>query len=123
LGSKQLRELVSEDKYLEAFIHTQLAVEKLLWDRIIGTLDAPKASNASAIMENERKKDRFPIGTWVLILWAHILGAIDEREFEILVDFNSKRNAVVHGHGRWWNVSVYSKSLDNAIAFVEKSGM
>lgn len=108
MGTEQLRDMIDNDQYIEAFIHTQLGVEKILWDRT----------------ERSLKKvipDKSRIHTFELITWAHFMGLINDTEFSKLIDFNKKRNEVIHGHGVWWHAQKqkYRSALRKAIQFLE----
>ena len=44
MGPKIIREMIKNEQYIEAFVHTQLDIEKILWDKIVGFFETKKAS-------------------------------------------------------------------------------
>ena len=125
-GTKNIVEMMERGEYVEAFIHAQLGVEKILWDKIVEIFEGEKAMKVRrAIEESERKKeDRSNTNTYELIKWATFLGAINVDESSDLRDFNSKRNKIIHGHGEWWHFKKkYKQALQKAIRFLEKNGL
>ena len=125
-GTTNILEMIERGEYVEAFIHAQLGVEKILWDKIVEIFEDEKAMEVrKAIEESERKKgDRSNTTTYELIKWATFLGAIDVDESSDLRDFNSKRNKIIHGHGEWWHFKKkYRQALQKAIRFLEKNSL
>jgi hypothetical protein len=51
------------------------------------------------------------------------LGAINDNEFSDLIDFNKKRNKIIHGHGKWWDSTEYSGALQKGVRFLENNGL
>lgn len=43
MGAKNIREMMQKDQYIEVFTHTQLGIEKILWDKIVGIFESEKA--------------------------------------------------------------------------------
>ena len=41
-GSESIHKMVKEDKYIEAFVHTQLGIENILWNKIVAFLKKKK---------------------------------------------------------------------------------
>ncbi len=107
-GTDQLRQMIDNGDYIGAFVHIQLGVEKILWDRIERTLKKPIP-------------DKSRIHTYELITWAHFMGLINDTEFSKLIDFNKKRNEVIHGHGVWWYAQEqkYRSALRKVVRFLE----
>jgi len=111
-------------QYIEAFTHTQLGIEKILWDKIVRIFSGEKAMVVRrTIDESMRSKDRSPTTTSELIKWAHFLGAIDDNEFSDLEDFNKKRNMIMHGHGQWWYLEEYTEALNKGVRFLRRNGL
>lgn len=115
-GSKNIKEMIEEDKYIEAFTHCQMGVEKILLDKI-AAIDSDK----SASIEKKIKEEKFR--TFELIKWSYLLGVITDDDYKKLRAFNKSRNKVIHGHGNWWNATDYKESLQKAVAFIETNGM
>jgi len=125
-GTTNIVEMIERGEYVEAFIHAQLGVEKILWDKIVEIFEGEKAMKVRrAIEESERKKgDRSNTNTYELIKWATFLGAINVDESSDLRDFNKKRNKIIHGHGEWWHFKKkYRQALQKAIRFLKKNGL
>ncbi len=123
-GSKNIRKMVIECKYIDAFVHTQLGIEKILWDKIVALFEGEKAMIVRRTIEESRQgEDKIYTKTAELIKWAHFLRAIDDNEFSSLVDFNKKRNHLLHRHGEWWNSDDYKKALEKGIKFLEKNNL
>ena len=124
MGAKNIREMMQKDQYIEAFTHAQLGIEKILWDKIVGIFENKKASIVRQAIEDSRDgKDRSNTTTAELIKWAHFLGAIDNDEWSALIDFNKKRNDIIHGHGQWWHFDKkHREALNKGIRFLEKNG-
>lgn len=108
-GAQNIRQMMMENRYIEAFVHTQLGIEKILWDKIVALFEGKKAMIVRR--------------TYELIKWAHFLNAIDDNEFSDLKDFNVKRNHLFHIHGEWWNRSEYEEALIKGIRFLEKNDL
>lgn len=123
MGGKNIREMIKNEQYIEAFTHAQLGVERILWDKIVGIFKGEKARMVRTTIETSRKgRDERYTGTYELIKWAHFLRAINDSEFSDLKDFNDKRNDIMHGHGKWWHPEKYREALQKAIRFLEKHG-
>ena len=112
-GSAIIKEMMEKQLYIEAFTHCQLAVEKILFDKIATVLKTR--------IELKVKKLRFR--TFELIKWSYLVGAIDENDYQNLSAFNKSRNRIIHGHGKWWNVRKFKQNLEKGIKFIEKNGM
>jgi len=108
-GAQNIRQMMMENRYIEAFVHTQLGIEKILWDKIVALFEGKKAMIVRR--------------TYELIKWAHFLNAIDDNEFSDLIDFNHRRNDLFHSHGEWWNRSEYKEALNKGIRFLEKNNL
>jgi len=121
-GAQNIREMIEKKQYIEAFIHTQLGIEKILWDKIVGIFEGEKAMMVSRTI-NESRGDKSNTRTYELIKWAHILGAIDDNDFKDLKVFNKARNSIMHGHGKWWSAKDYLEALQKGISFLEKNGL
>jgi hypothetical protein len=124
MGAKNIREMMQKDQYIEVFTHTQLGIEKILWDKIVGIFESEKAMLVRKTIEESRgRTDRSNATTGELIKWAHFLGAIDNYEWSDLIDFNKKRNDIIHGHGQWWHFDKkHREALYKGIRFLEKNG-
>jgi len=123
-GSKNIRKMVIEGKYIEAFVHTQLGIEKILWDKIVALFEGEEAMIVRKTIEESRQgKDKIYTKTSKLIKWAHFLRAIDDNEFSNLIEFNNNRNHLLHKHGEWWNFSDYKEALEKGIKFLEKNDL
>jgi len=75
------------------------------------------------IEESREGKDKRSTRTYELIKWAHFLGALDDDEFSDLVDFNKKRNHIMHSHGQWLYAQKYGEALRKAIRFLQKNSL
>ena len=112
------------EDYIEAFAHTQLGIEKILWDRIVEIFEGEKAVKVRELIEKSKDdKDKSPTSTFELIKWAHFLGAINEAEYSDLTDFNKNRNSIMHGHGQWWYSEGYIGTLKKGIRFLKENGL
>jgi hypothetical protein len=125
IGAGKIEEMMEdEEKYIGAFAHTQLGIEKILWDRIVKIFESEKAIKVREVIEKSREeKDKSPTSTFELIKWAHFLGAINDDEYSDLTDFNKKRNGIMHGHGQWWYLEEYKKALKKGIRFLKENGL
>ncbi|MBS7636738.1 hypothetical protein KEJ37_05325 [Candidatus Bathyarchaeota archaeon] len=97
-GSKDIKEMMEKGEFIEAFVHTQLGIEKILWDKIVGMFEHEKAREVGRRIEEKGKK----VSTYELIKWSYLLGAITIDECKALEKFNKGRNQIIHGHGKWW---------------------
>jgi hypothetical protein len=128
IGAEKIEEMMgNEEKYyiIDAFAHTQLGIEKILWDRIVEIFEGEKrVAVRQAIEESgeEEGEDKRRTGTFELIKWAHFLGAINNNEYSHLTDFNKKRNGIMHGHGQWWLSEEYKEALKKGIRFLSENG-
>jgi hypothetical protein len=118
-GSKNIKEMIGNGMHIEAFAHSQLGIEKILWDKIVGIFEPNKARAVRAAIDQSKQQTR----TFELIKWAYFLGAINDDEYRDLKAFYSGRNKVMHGHGEWWNIKENEEALQKGIRFLEKSGM
>jgi hypothetical protein len=129
IGARKIEEMIEkeriEDKqYIEAFAHTQLGIEKILWDRIVEIFEGEKAIKVREVIEKSREeKDKSPTSTFELIKWAHFLGAINDDEYSDLTDFKKKRNDIMHGHGQWYYPEKYKEALKKGIRFLSENGL
>ncbi len=126
MGSKDIEGMIERGQYIEAFTHTQLGIEKILWDKIVGIFESEKATTVRTRIDQRRKakyKDRSLATTAELIKWAHFLTAINDDEFSNLNDFNVKRNYIIHGHGKWWYPKEYKNALRKGVHFLGKNGL
>jgi len=121
-GSRNIKEMMEKGMHIEAFAHSQLGIEKILWDKIVGVFEPNKASIVRAAIE-QSKTDKQQTNSFELIKWAHFLGAINDDEYRDLRAFNKRRNKVMHGHGEWWNIEASKDALQKGIQFLEKTGM
>jgi hypothetical protein len=118
-SSEKIHKMMMDDKFVEAFVHTQLCIEKILWNKIVAVFEGEKAIVVRRTIE-ENGEDKQHTKTYELIKWAHFLHVIDDKEFNELKDFNSKRNKLLHGHGEWWEAKYkedYKEALSKAINF------
>ena len=123
-GAKRIEAMREKGQYVEAFFHTQLGIERILWNKIVGIFTGEKAMIVRrTIEENRGGQNKTYTRTSELIKWTHFLGVIDNNEFGDLVDFNGKRNRLLHGHGKWWNPNIYDQALKKGIKFLEENGM
>jgi len=114
--------MMEEKHYIEAFAHTQLGVERILWDRIVQLFEGEKAGIVRQNIEDSKKgEDKRKTSTHELIKWAHFIGAINGREFVDLNEFNKGRNELIHGHGAWWHPNIYKSSLKKGIRFLKEN--
>ncbi len=120
MGSSVITEMIGKGQYVEAFVHTQLAVERILWERINRIFEGERATQTRNRIESRRKNRSFA-RTHELIEWAFILGVINDAEHGLLVDFNSKRNSILHAHGQWWRKTEYLQTLEKAVHFLERN--
>jgi len=125
IGTEKIEEMMGdEEKYIVAFAHTQLGIEKILWDRIVEIFEGEKAKRVREVIEESTdEKDKPPTSTFELIKWAHFLGAINDDEYSDLTDFNKKRNGIMHGHGQWWHPEEYKEALKKGIRFLKENGL
>jgi hypothetical protein len=121
-GASAIREMMINNQFIEAFVHTQLGIEVLLWDKVVEIFKDQKARDVRTTIENSNKgRDKANTSTYELIKWAHFLGALDDKEFGHLIDFNTKRNDLLHGHGKWWSTDSYKEALQHGIRFLEQN--
>jgi len=121
-GSKIIREMIERNEYIEAFTHTQLGIEKILWDKIVGIFEGKKAMEVRKTIEESKKgRDKQNTKTYELIKWAHFLRAINDDEFKDLGCFNRKRNKIMHSHGEWWDKKEYKEAFQKGIRFLENN--
>jgi len=125
IGAGKIEEMMIEDEqYIEAFAHTQLGIEKILWDRIVEIFEGEKAMAVREVIDESRRgEDKSKTKTAELIKWAHFLGAINGDEYSDLIDFNNKRNRIMHGHGKWWYLEEYKEALKKGIRFLNENGL
>ena len=121
-SSRNIRKIINGGKLIEAFVHTQLGIERILWDKIVGLFSGEKTMIVRRTIEGTRNSNgKTYTKTAELIKWSHFLGAITKDEFSALGDFNKKRNHLLHRHGKWWNPSDYKEALEKGIKFLEKN--
>jgi uncharacterized protein YutE (UPF0331/DUF86 family) len=111
-GSIQIMEMIKNQLYVEAFTHCQLAIEKILFDKI-------------AILLKKRIELEVKHGfrSYELIKWSYLLGVIDENDYRSLLDFNKARNRIIHGYGYWWETKKFKQNLQKGIKFIKTNGM
>jgi hypothetical protein len=114
--------MLDDKQYVEAYVHAQLAIEKILWDQIVRVFSGEKAMKVRRAIDDWHKEERNRTSTFELVKWAHLLEAIDMNDFSNLTDFNKKRNHLLHGHGQWWFSKNYTDALEKGIRFMEKYG-
>jgi len=121
-GATAIREMMANNQIIEAFVHAQLAIEVLLWDKIVEIFKDQKATEVRTTVENSKKgRDKANTSTYELIKWSHFLGGLNDNDFSDLTDFNTKRNDLIHGHGNWWNSETYKEALQKGIRFLERN--
>jgi hypothetical protein len=121
-GSQNIRKMIDEKKLIEAFVHTQLGIERILWNKVVCLFEGEKAMIVRRTIEETRKGNyKIYTKTAELIKWSHFLGAIDINEFNDLINFNQKRNHLMHRHGEWWDFNNYKEALERGIEFLEKN--
>ena len=118
-GSMNIKEMMRSGRYIEAFAHAQLGIEKILWDKILRIFEPNKARSIGETINQSKLRTR----TMELIKWAQFLGAISKEEYADLVDFNRKRNRIMNIQGHWWNVEDFQQALQKGIRFLEKNMM
>ena len=118
-GTQQIVDMISRGEYIEASVHAQLAIEKILWDKIVQLFQGAKAMLVRRATEESKSVTR----THELIKWAHFLGAIDDSEHGDLERFNAARNKILHGHGQWWDAKQYREALEKGIGFLKENGV
>jgi hypothetical protein len=125
IGAGKIEEMMEdEEKYIEAFTHTQLGIEKILWDRIVNIFKGEKAIKVREVIEKSwEERVKSPASTSELIKWAHFLGAINDDEYSHIKDFNMKRNDIIHGHGQWYYPEKYKAALEKGIRFLRENGL
>jgi hypothetical protein len=122
-GANALRDMMKQHQIIEAFVHAQLAIETILWDKIVKNFKDQKATEIRTKIENSKNgKDKANTSTYELIKWSHFLGAINDDDYSNLNDFNTKRNDLIHGHGNWWNADTYKEALKKGIKYLEQNG-
>lgn len=119
-GSKNILKMIADSKYIEAFVHTQLGIEKILWNRIVALFKGENAMMVQRTIDENRRK--YKTGTYELIKWAYFLNAINDSEFNNLLTFNKERNILMHTHGEWWNKS-HEIGLKKGIKFLEENNL
>ncbi|MGB8952603.1 MAG: hypothetical protein WCC06_08040 [Candidatus Aminicenantales bacterium] len=118
-----IRDMMKKNQTIEAFVHAQLAIETILWDKIVKTFKDQKETEVRAKIENSKNgKDKANTSTYKLIKWSHFLGAINYDDYSNLNNFNAKRNGLIHSHGNWWKSNAYKEALKKGIKFLEKNG-
>jgi dihydropteroate synthase len=125
LGSKSIERMMENEQFIDAFVHAQLDIEKILWDKVVGIFK----NEPVKAMEVRRRIDNFEgkkPTTRQLIDWSYFLGAITREEFDALTEFNKARNRIIHGHGEWWVLDenkkqYYKDKLKLAIQFLESN--
>jgi DUF1009 family protein len=118
MGSKNIKEMIEKGNYIEAFTHSQMAIEKILLDRIVGIFDSDKSKALVRKIIEQRK-----LRTFELIRWSQILEVISKDDYKNLLSFNDARNSIIHGHGKWWNPEQYKEALEKGISFIETNRM
>lgn len=118
-----IRRMMNDKQYVEAFVHAQMAIEKILWDKIVGIFNGEKAMKVRTAIDDWHKEERNRTLTFELLKWAHILGALDRDDYSDLTDFNKKRNHLLHGHGEWWFSESYTSALEKGIRFLEGNAL
>jgi len=121
-GFENIRKMVKEGKYIEAFVHIQLGIEKVLWDKIVTLFKGEKAM----IVRRTINESEYITKTSELVKWAYFLGAINENEHKDLRFFNKKRNSIIHRAGKEWEIKKwknqeYIGALEKGIKFLEKN--
>jgi len=121
-SSTGIRAMIAENQIIEAFVHTQLAIEVILWNKIVELFREHKSTEVLTTIENSNKgKDKANTSTYELIKWSHFLCALNDNDFGHLIEFNAKRNELIHGHGKWWSVETYKEALQQGIRFLEQN--
>jgi hypothetical protein len=121
-GAVAIRQMINNDQMIEAFVHTQMGIEILLWDKIVEIFKDRKASEVRTAIEKSNKgKDKTATSTYELMKWAHFLGALNDQDYGHLIDFNAKRNDLIHGHGKWWSAENYKEALQHGVRFLEQN--
>jgi hypothetical protein len=121
-GATAIREMMKKDQMIEAFVHAQMGIENLLWDKIVEIFKDQKAREVRTAIETSNKgKDKTNTATYELLKWSHFLGAIDDKDFGHLIEFNNKRNDLIHKHGNWWATETYKEALQHGIRFLEQN--
>lgn len=124
IGTENIEAMFRNKQYIEAFLHTQLGVEKILWDKIIGMFKGKEAIAVRNTIEGSRdRKDKSRTHTAELIKWTHFLRVINDDEYSDLMDFNRKRNDIMHSHGSWWDGESYKEALKKGTRFMNENGM
>jgi hypothetical protein len=117
-GTQQMVDLINRGEYIEASVHAQLAIEKVLWDKIVQLFQGARAMLVRRTIEESKSLT----STRELIKWAHFLGAINDSEHGDLLRFNAARNKIFHGHGQWWDAKQYREALEKGIGFLKENG-
>lgn len=122
-AANAIRDMMEQDQIIEAFVHAQLGIEKILWDKIVQEFTGQRGNEVRTKIETSRDgKDKAHTSSYDLIKWSHFLCAINDDDYSNLNDFNSKRNSLAHGHGNWWNIDSYKEALKKGIRFMEQNG-
>ena len=121
-GVASIRKMMDDKQYVEAFVHAQLAIEKVLWDKIVGVFSGEKAMKVRGAIDDWHKEKGNTTRTSELLKWARLLEAIDIEDCKNLSEFNKMRNRIVHRHGQWWFSNNYVTALKKGIRFLENNG-
>jgi len=115
-GYGNIRKMVNEGKLIEAYVHAQHSIERILWDKAKGLFEGERGM----IMTRTIDESEETVSTNELLRWCHYLGVIDQAEYSALKNFNSERNKLIHEHGRWFYLSQLKDALNKGISFIEK---
>lgn len=58
VGAAGIRNMMDNSQYLQAFVHSQLAIEKILWDKIVKVFSGEKAMKVRRAIDDWGKEDR-----------------------------------------------------------------
>lgn len=111
------------DNFIEAFVHCQLAIEKILFDMIAKSLGTRIELKLNKFDKNGKEIQPAFFKTSELIRWSYLIGAIGKEEYNDLQAFNRSRNRIVHTHGKWWEKKEFRQNLSKGITFMEKNDM
>ena len=122
-GVPQIRKMIENEDYIEAFTHTLHSIERILWNKIVGCFSGETATQVRRRIDESRDEaNRHFVSTKELIEWAYIMGAISREERTELAAFNKSRNEIVHRHGGWAkSKELFNGDLEKGMRFIEQN--
>lgn len=125
-STTQIRDALEKGEYIDAVVHTQFLVERVLIDLIVS-----EARDDRSQMLRRRKIDGWSGGSYhplltlySLIEIAWLLGVITDQEHGELDSFRRVRNLVFHRHGNWSPDHDFQQRIEgttrSALRFIQK---